>query len=74
MFSSVISRALSTGVEQVVVMGGGLMGTGIAQVVMIQYCTDVSHLCRVLGGSPDQALRHPGGPGPEHPLHCSEEV
>merc|ERR1712077_25142 len=33
MFStSLISRSLSTGVKEVVVMGGGLMGTGIAQV------------------------------------------
>jgi len=32
MFSAVISRGLSTGVKEVVVMGGGLMGTGIAQV------------------------------------------
>ena len=32
MFSNVISRGLSTAVQEVVVMGGGLMGTGIAQV------------------------------------------
>jgi len=37
MFSSVISRSLSTVVQEVVVMGGGLMGTGIAQVVTTHY-------------------------------------
>ena len=70
MFGSLILRSLSTGpaLAEVVVMGGGLMGTGIAQVCIPQYLAvwsakilKVTHLV-CLDRCPDPAQGDPGGP------------
>ena len=68
MFGSLILRSLSTGpaLAEVVVMGGGLMGTGIAQVCIPQYWAvwsakilKVTHLV-CLDRCPDPAQGDPG--------------